>query len=64
MSVHIQSKAPTKFIRTDIDSGGMSVSWVPLQHADDFHTRENAESFIRRLRERYPEDEFEIIESN
>lgn len=60
MSIYIKNEANGLYLRTDIDSGGMSVMWTSKHVADDFETRDHADSFVRRLREHYPLEKFEI----
>jgi hypothetical protein len=52
----VNARDNNKYLRSDIDSSGMSVCFVTgANHADDFQTAEDASSFISRVQERYPE---------
>lgn len=62
MSYLIKSGEKPLFIHTDIDSGGMSVCFTDIIYADQFSSREDAESFMARCQERYPKEVFEIVE--
>lgn len=61
MSYLIKNPASTRFLHTEIDSGGMSVTWMDIIYADKFENFADAESFVARCRERYPNSEFEIV---
>lgn len=58
----IKSPGKHKFLRSEIDSSGMSVHWMNVAYADEFSTRESAEAFVKRCEERYPDEKFEIVE--
>jgi hypothetical protein len=58
----IKQKDGHLFLRSEIDPGGMSVTWMDIIYADIFSERKTAETFVERCKERYSKDEFEIIE--
>jgi len=59
--VYIKEKGTPLYVATHIDGGGMS-AWLTrdIAEADTFADIAAAKSFITRLKERYPESEFEV----
>lgn len=49
------------WLNTTIDSSGMSVFWGSIFHKDEFESREAAEQLKRRVLERYPHENLEVI---
>lgn len=58
----IKQKNGYLFLRTEIDPGGMSVVWMDIIYADIYSEQKDAEKHVARCKERYPKDEFEIVE--
>jgi hypothetical protein len=53
---------PRYFVRTDIDSSGMSAMLVKrVEHADTWDTRAEAERFLRRCAEKAPKIMLEVV---
>ena len=52
----IRKEGTQQYLRSEIDSGGMNVFWVPYTQADLFNERSTAESFLARVKERYPQE--------
>jgi len=54
---------PLHYVRTEIDSGGMTVSLVDVNLADEFPSRVDAIAFALRVKERYPaETDLNVVE--
>lgn len=49
------------WLHTAIDSSGMDVFWVSISHCDHYNSREDAENFLQRVKERYPNEKMEIV---
>lgn len=56
----IRKKDEQKYLSTDIDSSGMSVFWTSILRGDRM-SKDQAESFLARLKERYPNEKFELL---
>lgn len=59
---YIHRPGSDSYIVSSIDSGGMSVFWVPRELADTFDSKEAAASLETRCKERYPNENFELVE--
>lgn len=62
MAWAINKQNTTQFLRSDIDSSGMSVIWTTLALADKFEKPEDAKALMTRTKERYPKDDMRITE--
>jgi len=62
MAFLIKHPEKPRFLRSEIDSGGMSVVWMDIIYADKFEHRKDAESLVKRCEEHYPKEKFEIVE--
>jgi hypothetical protein len=50
------------WLLSHIDSSGMSVHWTGMKDASDvFASRKDADAFLARVQERYPNEKFEVI---
>jgi hypothetical protein len=58
----IKNPKTGKGLSTDIDSSGMDVWWTNIDGADSFDTKKEAEDFMKRVRERFPGAEMEVVE--
>lgn len=61
MSVfRIRRKTDPIYIRSEIDSGGMSVTLTEKRLGDTFDTYDEADAFRKRVIERYPDEQLKI----
>ena len=59
----VDARSGNKYLRSDIDSGGMDVCFVlGANHADSFESANEASDFISRVQARYPESLLMVVQ--
>lgn len=50
------------WLTSHIDSSGMSVHWTGMKElSDTFSSKEDADAFVARVQERYPNEQLEVV---
>lgn len=61
MTFRIKRAGEEHYLASDIDPGGMSVSWGSKKNADTWADRAEAKLFMVRVAERYPNETMEVV---
>lgn len=61
MTYRIRNPNTGLYLHSNIDSSGMSVIWSSYEIADEYRDLSGAESMVKRIAERYPDEKVEIV---